>query len=115
MATRALPKSEWEAYFDHVSKHLKAETAEIEVASINLGDQIEAEWVPFYGVSYDPKDDVIEFVLEGVDHLVPHPKEVYVDDSIEGLRSIKVVGADGVRHIAKLKEVLKLPPPDECV
>jgi hypothetical protein len=43
--------------------------------------------------------------------LVHKPKEVYVDDDIEGLHSIEVVDGDGVRHIARLKEVLKLPPP----
>ncbi len=52
----------------------------------------------------------MNFVLEGVDHLVRRPKEVYVDDGIEGLRSIEVVDGDGVRHIAKFKEVMKLPP-----
>jgi hypothetical protein len=111
MAIHAVPKSQWESYFDHLSKHLKANQAEIEVAAMNLGDQIETEWTPLYGISYDPKDEVIEFVLEGVDHLVHKPKEVYVDDDIEGLHSIEVVDSDGVRHIAKLKEVLKLPPP----
>lgn len=110
MAIHTVPKSQWETYFDNISKHLRASQVEIEVAAINLGDQIEAEWVPFYGISYDPKDDVIEFVLEGVDHLVRRPKEVYVDDGIEGLRSIEVVDGDGVRHIAKFKEVMKLPP-----
>ncbi len=112
MATRELPKSQWEAYFDRVAAHLKAVQAEIEVASMNLGDQIEAEWVPFYGVSYDPKDDLVEFVLEGVDHLVRHPAQVLVEDSAEGLSSIEIIDSEGVRHIAKFKEVLKLPPPE---
>lgn len=110
MATRAISKSQWETYFDSISKHLKANRAELEVAAINLGDQIEAEWVPLYGISYDPKDEVIEFVLEGMDHLVHRPKEVYVDDDVEGLRSIEVIDGTGVRHIARLKEVVKLPP-----
>ncbi len=112
MATRSLAKSQWETYFDQVAKHLKVSQAEIEVVGMNLGDQVEGEWVPFYGISYDPKDDVVEFVLEGVDHLVHHSEEVYIDEDIEGLRSIEVVGSDGIRHIAKLKEILKLPAPD---
>lgn len=110
MTIRAVPKSQWETYFDSISKHLRANRAELEVAAINLGDQIGAEWVPFYGVSYDPKDDIIEFILEGIDHLAHRPKEVYVDEDIGGLRSIEVIDGDGVRHIAKLKEVVKLPP-----
>ncbi len=114
MATQLLPKAQWESYLDTISKHLKTNQAEIEVAAINLGDQIEAEWVPFYGVSYDPKDDVVEFVLEGVDHLVQHPREIYVDYGVDGLHSVEVVDSSGIRHIAKLKEVLKLPSPESC-
>ncbi len=113
MATHELPKSQWESYFDRVSKHLKASQTEIEVVGMNLGDQVEGEWILFYGISYDPKDDVVEYLLEGLDHLVRHPKQVLVDDDVEGLKSIEVVDRDGVRHIAKLKEVLKLPPPGE--
>ncbi|GAB6067325.1 DUF5335 family protein [Methylothermus subterraneus] len=111
MAIHAVPKSQWETYFANLSKHLKASQAELEVAAMNLGDQLEAEWLPFYGVSYDPKDDIIEFTLQDVDHLVRRPQEVYVDDDVEGLHSIEVVDGDGVRHLAKLKEALKLPPP----
>lgn len=108
MATRSIPKAQWETYFDNISKHLKANQAELEVAAMNIGDQLEAEWVPLYGISYDPKDNVIEFVLEGMDHLIRRPREVYVDDDVEGLHSIEVITEDGVRHIARLKEVLKL-------
>ncbi|MCX8048379.1 MAG: DUF5335 domain-containing protein [Methylohalobius sp.] len=111
MSTRSLPKSQWETYFDSISKHLKVNRAELEVAAMNLGDQFEAEWVPLYGISYDPKDDVIEFVFEGMDHLVHRPREVYVEDGIQGLHSIEVIDSDGVRHIARLKEALKLTPP----
>jgi len=53
------------------------------VASLKLGDQIEAEWLPFFGISYDPKDDVIALALEGHDHLIHKPREIY----IEGRRS----------------------------
>lgn len=110
MATRALTHSEWEAYLDTISRHLKTTKVEIEVAGMNLGDQVETEWVPLYGISYDSKDDVIEFVVEGCDHLISHPSAVYVDDGVDGLHSIEVLDANGLRHIAKLKEVLKLPP-----
>jgi hypothetical protein len=33
------------------------------------------------GISYDPKDDIIEIALEGVDHLIPKPREVYVEEN----------------------------------
>jgi len=110
MATRSLPKTQWESYFDRLARHLKASQAEIEVVGMNLGDQLEGEWVPFYGISYDPRSDVIEMVLEGVEHLVTKPSEVIVDEGVEGLDSIEILASDGVRHVAKFKKALKLPP-----
>src|SRR6202011_189036 len=63
---KQLEKSQWRAYFDRVSKALVGKRFEIEVASLQLGDQIEAEWLPLLGISFDPKDDIIEIALEGV-------------------------------------------------
>ena len=43
MAGRALPKSEWEAYFDHLSKNLIGERAEVRIAGFASGNHIEAD------------------------------------------------------------------------
>jgi Family of unknown function (DUF5335) len=66
MNTRKLDKREWHPFLDGISKVLEAKEAEVEVASLALGDQIEAEWLPLYGLAYDPKDDVVEVALEGL-------------------------------------------------
>jgi hypothetical protein len=79
-----LDKKQWRAFFDGVTSMLEGKRAEIEVASLRLGDQIEAEWLPLLGISHDPKDDVVEVALEGLDHLIPKPREIYIDD--DGLR-----------------------------
>jgi hypothetical protein len=71
---KKLEKSQWRVYFDRMSKTLVGKRAEIEVASLKLGDQIEAEWLPLLGISYDPKNDIIEIALEGVDHLIHKPR-----------------------------------------
>ena len=44
MATRKLDKKEWKTFFDRVSKMLEGKQAEIEVASLRLGAQVQAEW-----------------------------------------------------------------------
>jgi hypothetical protein len=44
---------------------LTAKRVEIETASLKLGGQVAAEWLPMIGLSYDPKDDLIEIALEG--------------------------------------------------
>jgi hypothetical protein len=111
MTIRKLEKSEWRAFFDGISKLLEGKQAEIEVASLALGDQIEAEWLPLLGLTYDPKDDLFEVALDGVDHMIPKPREIYVDDDVGGLMSIEIVGADDSRQIIKLQDPLMLRAP----
>jgi hypothetical protein len=111
MAISKLEKTAWRPYFDNISKTLDGKRAEIEVASLRIGDQIEAEWLPLLGIAYDPKDDLIEVVLEGLDHMIPKPQEVYVDQEAVLLTSMEVIDADGVRQIVKLRDPLMLPPP----
>jgi hypothetical protein len=111
MAVRRLDKKEWRPFFDGVSKVLQGERAEIEVLSLKLGDQVAAHWLPFFGITYDPKDDIVEIALEGIDHLIEKPREVYVDDGGRGVISLEIVDAGGAHQIVKLREPLKLPAP----
>jgi hypothetical protein len=46
-----LPRSAWTRWFDQMSDALIGKRAEIEVASLNIGDQIVAEWVPLLGIT----------------------------------------------------------------
>jgi hypothetical protein len=108
---KQLEKSQWCVYFDRMSKALVGKRAEIEVASLKLGDQIEAEWLPLLGISYDPKDDIIEIALEGVDHLIPKPREVYVEENGLELSSLEVIDAEGTHQIIVLKDPMMLPAP----
>jgi hypothetical protein len=111
MTIRKLEKSKWHAFFDGLSKMLEGKRAEIEVASLALGDQIEAEWLPLLGLAYDPKDDLFEVTLDGVDHMIRKPREIYLDDDAGGLMSIEIVDAEGTRQIVKLRDPLMLPAP----
>src|ERR1700730_18697627 len=108
---KQLQKSQWRAYFDRMSKALVGKRAEIEVASLKLGDQIEAEWLPLLGISYDPKDDVIQIALEGMEHLIHKSREIYVEEEGLELSSLEVIDAEGVRQIIALKDPMMLPAP----
>jgi hypothetical protein len=107
---RTVPKSEWRSFFDRMSKLPLGKQAEIEVASLDLGDQIIAEWIPLVGITYDSKDDLLDVALDRANHLIRHPREIVVEEGEGGLRSVAVVDADGTRQIIKLKTPLMLPP-----
>lgn len=110
MAIRKLEKAEWRAFFDRMSKGMPGKRAEIEIASLALGNEIEAEWLPLLGVTYDPKDDVLDVALAGLDHVIRAPRELYIDDGSSGLTSLEVIDGDGVHQIVKFRDPLMLPP-----
>ena len=99
MTVRKLDKENWHAFFDFISKLLKGKQVEIEVTSLALGDQVQAEWLPLLGLVYDPKDDLVEVALDGVDHMIGKPREIYLDDELGGLMSIEIIDAEGTKQI----------------
>lgn len=111
MATQEIAKEHLKDYFDHFSMIMPTELVEIEVAGLDLGDQIEAEWAPMTGISYDPKDDIVVVELEDgkVQHTIRSPQEVVVDEGDEGIRSISIKCGEGHLHVLRLKEPRALP------
>jgi hypothetical protein len=110
MATQKLDKATWQKTFDQMSKSLLVgKQVEIEVLGLDIGDQIEQDWIQLLGISYDPKDDLIQILVEGLDHLIRKPREVWVDHGAIGLVSMEVIDADDVRQIIRLREPLMLP------
>jgi uncharacterized protein DUF5335 len=105
---RTLPKSEWRPFFDRMSDALLGKRAEIEVASLDLGDQIVAESVPILGITYDANDDLLDVALDRSSHLIHHPAEIVVEETQTGLASVAVVDSEGTRQIVRLKEPLML-------
>src|SRR5437763_9505809 len=111
MAVWKIDKPEWRAFFDWFSRGLLGARVELEVASLDPGDQIEAEWLPLLGITYDDKDDLLEIALEGVDHLIYGPREVWADLNVGELMSFEVIDDQGVSQIIKLRQPLMLPSP----
>ena len=105
-----VPQSEWRAFFDRMSKALLGKWAEIEVASLDLGDQVVAEWIPMLGITYDATDDLLDVALDRSNHLIRRPREIVVEQTPAGLASVAVVDEDGARQVVTLKKPLMLPP-----
>lgn len=108
MAARFLPKTQWQSYCDRISKGILRKQAEIEVTGLTFGDQKATKWLPLLGITYDPKANLVEIALEGLDHLIHGPREIAVDDGPEGLSAMEIVDADRRRQIVRLKQPLML-------
>ncbi|SDY55683.1 hypothetical protein SAMN04515617_11674 [Collimonas sp. OK242] len=113
MTTRDIKKEEWKSFFDGVSKFgdLDSKCADIEVISLHLGDQIAAEWIPMLGIVYEPRSNILEIGLEGLNHLIHRPKTIHVEERGSELLSIHVTDEDEVQHIIRLRSPLMLAPP----
>jgi Family of unknown function (DUF5335) len=113
MTTRKLDKTQWRTFFDRLSATLEGKQAEIEIASLRLGDQVQADWLPLFGIAYDPNDDIVEVALEGLDHLIYKPRELYAEEGPGGLTALEIIDADDVKQIVKLRDPLRLPAPSQ--
>jgi len=114
MINRKVEKPEWKQFFDFLSKQAEGTRAEIEVASLKLGDQIEAAWLPVIGLVYDHKDNFVEIALEAskrdiVDHIIQEPREIYFAEEGRQFMGLDVIDSEGAHHIVKLKDSLMLP------
>jgi hypothetical protein len=118
MISRKLDRAEWKSLFDFLSKDLlQGKRAEVEVAGLDLGDQIEAKWLPLGGIVYDHKDDVIEVALgdgeNHVDHLIYGPREIYLVEDAGMFFNFDVLDRDGRHQIVKVRDPLTLPAPQQ--
>ena len=107
--SHTVPQSEWRTFFDRLSGAVLGKLAQIEVASVDLGDQIIVQWLPLVGITYDAQDDLLDIALDRTNHLIRHPRTILVDETETGLSSVAVIDGDGARQIVRLKEPLMLP------
>lgn len=109
VTTRNLQRSEWQRYFDDLSRHLPATEVELRVEGLDVGDQLTfGANTSLLGIGYDPNDDALEVATEGAAHRVQHPKGVVIEESAEGLNAVEVIDPEGRQHIIILRRPLQL-------
>ena len=115
--TRRIPENQLEEYFTRFTRqflvHDKTNRIDVEVLGTDLGDQFEAENSKFFGITYEPKEKSLEFELEGGDHRILNPKEVWAAEDADGfITAIEVVSEDGTRQVARVKRGAGAPAAD---
>ncbi|MEL7834748.1 DUF5335 family protein [Fodinibius sp. Rm-B-1B1-1] len=108
MKSKKITKEQWQKYFDTFSmKYLQDEQPEyieIQLLSEDMGAQQEIRWTPLRGITYDPKSDILEIQVDNMDHLISHPKEIYVNEEKGGwLTGMMVIRKDGERSIIDIR------------
>jgi len=112
MAVEQIDRAQWSAFLNNLTNFLAGKQAEIEVAALDLGDQVQAEWLPLIGITYDEKDDLVEVALDQLDHMIRSPRELFADYGVgEFVAAVEIIDGDGTRQIVKFKDPLALPAP----
>ena len=111
METRSIPKQDWQNALDRIYRAEKArpQRITIEVDSQELGAQKEVENVPFQGIGYDHKDDLVAVDTDDIEHLINHPQKIEMAFSGGDLICIEVMDRDKVRHLIYFMPPLPLP------
>jgi hypothetical protein len=108
MSRHALTRAEWRRYCDAVSKATAGSRVELDVASLDLGDRVEARWLPLLGLVFDARGDVLEVALDGVSHSIVSPRDILVEETERGLVAIEIVAADDTVETLRFREPLRL-------
>jgi hypothetical protein len=109
MPFRKPKKSEWRAYCDRLSKNLANIRSEPVTASLVVNHHGVAEWVPLFGITYEPKKDLFEIMLQDLEHWIHRPETLYVDEGPKGVAALEIIDAAGVRHSLTISHPIKLP------
>ena len=113
MTSRILARSEWHFFFDRMANALRGKRAQVEITGLRLGDQIQAKSVPLVGITFDPKGELLEIAMEGLDHLIHKPASIAILEGVDGLRGLEIVDSDQHRQIITLTSPLRLSAPDD--
>src|SRR3979490_2177322 len=111
-ACRGLQKfdrSQWIDVCAAVSIGLQGKRAEIEVVSPVDGILIEAHWLPVTGIAYDPENDALKIMMDGVDHFVFQPREMYFDFGLGSVQSVGILDKENAWQIVVLRDPLMMP------
>jgi hypothetical protein len=112
VARRSLTRAEWRRYCDRISKETAGRRVELDVASLKLGDHVEARWLPLVGVVFDARGDVLEVALDGIGHSIRSPRDLVLEETPRGLVALEIVAADQTVETLRFREPLRLERPD---
>ena len=114
MHTREIARQDWPEFFDRVSGALRGGVVSIEVDSLDIGAQIEAQALSLNGLTYDERDDAFIVGTDAIEHVINSPRQIFVADGDAGMNSIEIISADGVAQIIRFSEPLALPAPESA-
>ncbi|MBP2471050.1 MULTISPECIES: DUF5335 family protein [Sinorhizobium] len=100
--SKSLASSEWYSYFAGVGKTLYGKRVHIEIVDAALGDQVLVGSLLLVGITYEPKRNMLEILLEGLDHLIEKPKAISVQEDSGTPVALEIIDREGRHQIVTL-------------
>ena len=114
-----VPSSSWFDSLESMTKQHEGDAVTIEVLALDIGDEYEAQEVPFAYIEYDRHDDAVNVAVGGRDgrypvvlrHTIEHPQRVAVSTPAPDEEStvVEVTAADGVQTLISFHSRPALP------
>jgi hypothetical protein len=107
-----IEKAQWLNFFTDFAKTHHGYEARLEIIGRAYGDQEEAAWLPFSGVSYDPHHNQIFVTVGGISsrypvhltHMISDPTLVHIHHTPQGeVSSLLVVATDKSETLIHLR------------
>lgn len=104
MATREIPRDDWDRYLDTLSRLKADRPVRVRVEDAEIGDQTLADCLPMVGISLEKKGsdaDAIELTLadpggdRNVTHEITHPAKLFVKENAAGEPEVLDIEAPG--------------------
>jgi hypothetical protein len=105
----SLEKPQVKTFLDRISSSLEGVQAEVEIAGLDVGDQVEQHWTALTGVSYDVKSDTITISTASHTHNIRRPLDVYARWNAGPVEQLIFSDPDGRRYFVKFRRPLVLP------
>jgi Family of unknown function (DUF5335) len=108
--TERIPEDHLADYFTAFTKRFlldeSPEAVDVEVVEPDWGEQTLAEGAHLIGITYEEKTRTLEFELDGADHRIVEPAEVWTLEEPDGfLSAVEVVYPDGGREVVSIKRL----------
>ena len=116
MAIEILEKGSWHSYFDGMSKILAGKEAQVhvDVNPLDYDFHPEPPFVHLLGIVYDPRNDILEVLLDGLDHTIANVREILVDHDGINLNSVTVTDDEGMQQVIRLRDPVMLAAPQSA-
>ena len=108
MKNHLINKTEYKKYFDDISKLIKGQQVELEVTGLDIGNQLETDWVALEGFSYDPRAEVLVVHTPLLDHGIYHPIEIISAEDGLSITSLSIKDTEEHTHIVQFRRPLML-------